>query len=89
MEQVACTRLVFNVLTRKFLDGTPDHQGGGGIYPPPPQAGAGGTLLSAAGSLESESKLQGEIDRCDFSYYQLFRCSFWVCFYGAVCRLKR
>ena len=53
MEQVACTRLVFNVLTRKFLDGTPDHQGGGGIYPPPPQAGAGGTLLSAAGSLES------------------------------------
>ena len=37
-------------------------------------------LLSAAGSLASESKLQGEIDRYDYSYYQLFRCSFWVCF---------
>ena len=45
-------------------------------------------LLSAAGNLASESKLQGEIDRCDYSYYQLFRCSFWVCFYGAVCWLK-
>ena len=45
-------------------------------------------LLSAAGSLASESKLQGEIDRCDYSYYQLFRCSFWVCFYIAVYRLK-
>ena len=41
------------------------------------------------GALASESKLQGEIDRCDYSYYQLFRCSFWVCFYGAVCMLKR
>ena len=41
-------------------------------------------LLSAAGSLASESKLQGEIDRCDYSYYQLFRCSFWVCFYEDV-----
>ena len=46
-------------------------------------------LLSAAGNLASESKLQGEIDRCDYSYYQLFRCSFRVCFYGAVCRIKR
>ena len=45
-------------------------------------------LLSAAGSLASESKLQGKIDRCDYSYYQLFRCSFWVCFYIAVYRLK-
>ena len=45
-------------------------------------------LLSAAGSLAPESKLQGEIDRCDYSYYQLFRCSFWVCFYIAVYRLK-
>ena len=41
-------------------------------------------LLSAAGSLASESKLQGEIDRCDYSYCQLFRCSFWVCFYEDV-----
>ena len=46
-------------------------------------------LLSAAGNLASESKLQGEIDRCDYSYYQLFMCSFRVCFYGAVCMLKR
>ena len=46
-------------------------------------------LLSAAGNLASESKLQGEIDRCDYSYYQLFMCFFRVCFYGAVCMLKR
>ena len=46
-------------------------------------------LLSAAGALASESKLQGEIYRCDYSYYQLFRCSFRVRFYGAVCLLKR
>ena len=74
---------------------------GGGIFPSgggawcPRQhiaAGAPGgyarQLLSTAGSLASESKLQGEIDRCDYSYYQLFRCSFWVCFYIAVYRLK-
>ena len=54
-----------------------------------PQARARTSLLSAAGSLASESKLQGEIDRCDYSYYQLFRCSFRVCFYREVCRLKR
>ena len=52
------------------------------------QTGAQTRLLSAAGNLASESKLQGEIDRCDYSYYQLFRCSFWVCFYIAVYRLK-
>ena len=46
------------------------------------------SLLSAAGSLASESKLRGEIDRCDYSYYQLFKCSFRVCFYIAVCQLK-
>ena len=46
-------------------------------------------LLSAAGALASESKLQGEIYRCDYSYYQLFRCSFRECFYIDVCRLKR
>ena len=49
---------------------------------------SGRRRISAAGSLASESKLQGEIDICDYSYYQLFRCSFWVCFYIAVCRLK-
>ena len=46
------------------------------------------SLLSAAGSLASESKLQGEIDRCDYSNYQLFMCSFRVCFSIAVCQLK-
>ena len=46
-------------------------------------------LPSAAGSLASESKLQGEIDRCDYSYYQLFRYSFRVSFYISLHRLKR
>ena len=45
---------------------------------------SGRRRISAAGSLASESKLQGEIDRCVYSYYQLFRCSFWVCFYEDV-----
>ena len=59
------------------------------IFTPGHRQGYARQLLSAAGSLASESKFQGEIDRCDYSYYQLFRCSFWVCFYGAVCMLKR
>ena len=59
-----------------------------GILHPGHRQGAHVSLLSAAVSLTSESKLQGEIDRCDYSYYQLFRCSFWVCFYIAVYRLK-
>ena len=62
------------ILARIFTAGHPD--------------GHATRLLSAAGSLASESKLQGEIDRCDYSYYQLFRCSFWVRFCRAVCRLK-
>lgn len=62
------------ILARIFTAGHPD--------------GHATRLLSAAGSLASESKLQGEIDRCDYSYYQLFRCSFRVCFYIAMYRLK-
>lgn len=58
------------------------------ILQPGTPGGHARQLLSAAGSLASESKSQGEIDRCDYSYYQLFRCSFWVCFYIAVHRLK-
>ena len=61
---------------------------GGGIFTAGHVGGYARQLLSAAGNLASESKLRGEIDRCDYSYYQLFRCSFWVCFYIAVCRLK-
>ena len=41
------------------------------------------------GGLASESKLQGKIDRCDYSYYQLFRYSFRVSFYISLHRLKR
>ena len=52
---------------------------GGGIYGRH-RGRSGRRRISAAGALASESKLQGEIDRCDYSYYQLFRCSFWVCF---------
>ena len=62
------------ILTRIFTAGHPD--------------GHATRLFSAAGSLASESKLQGEIDRCDYSYYQLFMCSFRVCFYIVMYRLK-
>ena len=61
---------------------------GGGIYGRH-RGRSGRRRISAAGALASESKLQGEIYRCDYSYYQLFRCSFRVRFYGAVCLLKR
>ena len=61
----------------------------GGILHPDHRQGARTSLLSAAGSLAPESKFQGEIDRCDYSYYQLFMCSFRVCFYRDICRLKR
>ena len=54
---------------------------------PAPQAGTHVTP-QCGGGLASESKLQGEIDRCDYSNYQLFMCSFRVCFYIAVCQLK-
>ena len=45
-------------------------------------------LLSAAGGLACESKLQGEIDGYDCSNYQLFRCPSWDSFYRLVCNLK-
>lgn len=58
------------------------------IHSRPPRR-AHATLLSAAGSLACESKLQGKIEDSDCSNYQLFRCPSWDVFYRSACRLKR
>ena len=65
-----------------------DHSGRAVAYTGDTSGGYARQLLSAAGNLASESKLQGEINRCDYSYCQLFRCSFRVRFCITVYRLK-
>ena len=42
----------------------------------------------AAVGLASESRFRGRIDEYDCSYYQLFRYSFWACFYRVASRLN-
>ena len=55
-----------------------------GIYPPARPGRAHARLLSAAGSLASESKFRGGVYGCDCSNYQLFKCPLW----GGLCKVQ-